>query len=150
MMPPINLDHLADHPFCATLPPTVTETLRALTTVKDLAADELIFREGGDADAFYLIVQGSVSIEATVPGHPPIALQTLHEGNSLGWSWLLAPYRWTFSARTRSPSVLYICNAEQLRQTLAQDHETGYHIFSRCIATMGDRLHAARMQMLTL
>ena len=144
----LSLAPLGQHPFYDGLPSEVVAVLDQCAWPLTLAAGDRLFREGGTADAFYLIVHGAVAIEVTMPGQKTVVLQTLHEGNSLGWSWLLPPYRWTFGARACSPCRLYALDADKLRATVASNHEMGFHILSRCIASMGDRLHAARMQML--
>ena len=38
-------------------------------------------------------------VEIDVPTRGPITLQTLADGEMLGWSWLFPPYRWQFDAR---------------------------------------------------
>ncbi len=54
---------------------------------------EFIFREGQAADSFYLIRQGHVALEIVAPDQGPITIETLDEGDVLGWSWLFPPYR---------------------------------------------------------
>jgi ferredoxin len=50
-----------------------------------------IFREGEEANEFYIIRNGKVSPEIISPGKEPIIIQTLESGEVLGWSWLVPP-----------------------------------------------------------
>ena len=56
-------------------------------------------RESEAADAFYVIRRGAVALETFVPQRGPVTIETLHEGDLLGWSWLFPPYRTAFDAR---------------------------------------------------
>ena len=58
-----------------------------------------VFKEGGDADACYLIVDGDVALEIVTAAAGAARHQTLHAGEVLGWSWLFPPYRWSFDAQ---------------------------------------------------
>ncbi|HEX6696378.1 MAG TPA: cyclic nucleotide-binding domain-containing protein, partial [Solirubrobacteraceae bacterium] len=97
--------------------PTIEDLLQGLEALKPLApehraelascarnctfhADEWIMREGEDARAFYVIRQGAVALQTAVPGRGAVVLQTLHDGELLGWSWLVPPYKAAFDARS--------------------------------------------------
>ena len=61
---------------------------------------EGIFREGGLANRFYLILNGSVALEHSArKSGPPVLTQIIGPGEVLGWSWLFPPYNWLFDAR---------------------------------------------------
>ena len=62
-------------------------------------AGEYLFREGDQADTFYLVRHGRVQLETFVPGRGAVTIQTVDEGDVVGWSWLFPPYRWHFDAR---------------------------------------------------
>ena len=59
-----------------------------------------IFKEGQEANEFYLIRDGRVALEIFAPQRKPTIIETLGEGEILGWSWLLPPYQWRFHARS--------------------------------------------------
>ena len=62
-------------------------------------AGQHLFHEGEPADTFYVIRHGRVSIEVHAPAGPPVVVDTAHDDDVVGWSWLVPPYRWTFDAR---------------------------------------------------
>ena len=51
-------------------------------------AGQYLFREGEEANHFYLVRQGRVSLELYSPSSGPISTQTMGDGDTLGWSWL--------------------------------------------------------------
>ena len=60
---------------------------------------EYLFHESDPADWFYLIRHGRVALEIAAPGRGAVQFETLGEGEIVGLSWLLPPYRWGFDAR---------------------------------------------------
>jgi CRP-like cAMP-binding protein len=143
-------DLLSAHPFFAGLGPRLLSELAGCARNERFEAGETLFREGGFADRFYILRHGQVAVEVRVPGQGAVVLETLHTDDVLGWSWLVAPYHWTFDARAvglvRATSLDAVC----LRAKMETDHELGYHLLSRFVPVMGERLRAARLQMLDL
>jgi CRP/FNR family transcriptional regulator, cyclic AMP receptor protein len=109
---------------------------------------EYLFREGGDADRFYLIRGGSVALEIFVRGSTPVVIETLHEHEVVGWSWLFEPYRWAWDARAVGEVELAVFDGELLLGKLQSDHELGYQLMRRFAATIVERLQATRLRLL--
>lgn len=141
---------LHSHPFFAGMSEDMLKTLAGCCSNEVFEAGDLVFREGGDADKFYVIRTGTIAVEIAAPPHGKVLLQTLHEDDVLGWSWLVPPYRWSFDARATTPARLISLDAVCLRGKLEGDHELAYHLMRRFIGVMGDRLHAARLQMMDI
>src|SRR5258706_12210270 len=53
----------------------------------EFAPGQLVFREGEIANRFYLIRQGKVALEAPAMESGAVPIQTLSDGDVLGWSW---------------------------------------------------------------
>jgi len=119
---------------------------------KNVRFDEnhIVFREGEEANEFYLIREGLVSVEVTVPQRGPTTVQTVGEGDMLGWSWLFPPYRWRFQARSRQPLRGLAFDGKCLRGKCEQDHDLGYELLKRFSRVVTERLEATRMQLLDL
>ncbi len=111
-------------------------------------AGTMLLREGDPADTFYLIRRGIVSLEVHAPSGPPLQIQTLHEGEVVGWSWLFAPYRWQMDGRAVTDCGLLEFDGACLRGKCETDHELGYQLMSRFAASLVDRLQATRFQLL--
>lgn len=107
-----------------------------------------LLREGEPADRFFLIRRGAVALEIDAPGRGPLVLETLHEGEVVGWSWLFAPYRWQFDGRATHPCELVTFDGACLRGKCDADHELGYQLMSRFASDLLDRLQSTRLQLL--
>ena len=113
-------------------------------------AGQYILRDGESADTFYLVRHGTVAIELAAPPRGRLVLQTLTEGDLLGWSWLVPPYRWSFDARAVSLVRCLSLDAKRLRTLCDENREFGYLLLQRYVRVMAARLTAARLQMLDL
>lgn len=111
---------------------------------------QYIFREGDTADQFYFIREGLVSIEFAVPQKGPATVQTVGEGDVLGWSWLYPPYRWHFDAKALHNTRALAFDGECLRAKCEEDHDLGYEILKRFTNVFLERLDATRLQLLDL
>lgn len=140
-------DALSKHEFFAGLSEGQLGKLAKLATEVEVPAGQMVFDEGGIADAAYAIVEGSIALELDVAHRGHHILQTLHGGEMLGWSWLFPPHRWSFSALAIDPSRLIRLDAAELRRLQQEDNELGYEIMKRFAQVMTDRLAATRLQL---
>lgn len=111
-------------------------------------AGKYIFREGDPADLFYAIRGGAVALEIHVPAREAVIVETLHEDDLLGWSWLFPPYRWSFDARALEPVSAIAFDGACLRGKCEEDKKLGYELMQRFASVMLDRLQATRLQLL--
>jgi CRP/FNR family transcriptional regulator, cyclic AMP receptor protein len=111
---------------------------------------EVICREGDAADQFYFIREGLVAIELMIPQRGFTTVQTVGEGDVLGWSWLMPPYRWRFGARTLQPTRALAFDGKCLRDKCEKDHDLGYELLKRFTFVVTERLEATRLQLLDL
>jgi len=112
------------------------------------AAGARLFSEGEPAERFFLIREGAVALEVHAPGRGDLVVETLHEGDVVGWSWLFAPYRWQFAGRALAPTRVVSFDGACLRGKCEADHELGYQLMRRFAASLIDRLQATRLQLL--
>jgi CRP-like cAMP-binding protein len=141
---------LAEHPFFADMDPAALETIVGCCSNAVFRPGSYIFRQGEPANHFYLIREGMVSLEIYVPGHEPIVVQTLEDGEILGWSWLVPPYTWSSDARTASTARVLKLDAACLRKKMETDKVLGYEIYKRFIPLMGARLAGSRVRIVEL
>jgi CRP-like cAMP-binding protein len=111
-------------------------------------AGQYLFREGDPADAFYLVRHGRVALEVAAPGRGRIAFQTVSEGEIVGVSWLVRPYRWTYDAKAVELVRAIAMDASCLRGKCDTDHDLGYELMQRFMPVVVERLHATRLQLL--
>jgi CRP-like cAMP-binding protein len=111
-------------------------------------AGAYLFREGGQADTFYLLRHGRVMLETFVPGRGALTVETVDEGDVVGWSWLFPPYRWHFDARALDAVRAIAFDGACLRRKCDDDHSLGYELLGRFSPVMLERLQATRLQLL--
>jgi CRP-like cAMP-binding protein len=138
---------LAEHPFFKGLEDPYLQLLVGCASNVRFNAGEVVFREGEEANRFYLIRQGKVAVETFAPGRGPIIMQTLGEGEVLGWSWLIAPYRWRFDGRAVELTRAIALDGECLRGKCEEDHNLGYELMKRVSHVMEKLVEATRLQL---
>jgi CRP-like cAMP-binding protein len=111
-------------------------------------AGDYLFREGGQADTFYLLRHGRVQLEIFAPGRGAVTIQTVDDGDVVGWSWLFPPYRWHFDARALDSVRAVAFDGACLRRKCQEDHSLGFELLGRFSPVMLERLQATRMQLL--
>lgn len=105
------------------------------------------FREGEEADRFYLIREGSVVLEVFNLELGSLPLQTLEAGQVVGWSWLVPPYRWRFDARCVTDVRAFALDGLCLRAKCEADPHLGYELLKRFAMLIDQRLQATRRQL---
>lgn len=141
---------LAEHPFLHGLARPHLELIVGCASNVRFDPGQFLFHEGEEADRFYVIRQGKVRVEMFAPGRGPITIQTVDDGDILGWSWLLAPYQWHFDAQAVELTRAIALDGECLRTKCERDHDLGYEMLKRFAHIMEQRLDATRLQLLDL
>ncbi len=139
---------LQEHPFFARFPAAQSELISGCARNRMFAAGQYLFHEGDTANEFFVIRHGHVALEIVAPGQPPIIFGTLGEGEIVGASWLVPPYRWTFDARAVELTRTIGIDAACLRGKCEADHDLGYEMMKQFLPVIVQRLHATRLQLL--
>jgi CRP/FNR family cyclic AMP-dependent transcriptional regulator len=113
-------------------------------------AGETIFREGEEANHFYVIRQGRVALNIQGAHRGPITIQTVEDGEVLGWSWLIPPYKWRFTARVVVTTQAIVLDGRCLRGECEQDYHLGYEVYKRFAHLFSERLDHTIIQLLDL
>lgn len=142
--------YLVEHPFLKDLNPDQLELITGCASNVRFNSGELIFREGDDANHFYMIRHGKVAIELFAPDRGSIKVETIGEGEVFGWSWLVAPYKWNFDARAVELTRAVALDGKCLRTKCDEDHDLGYELLNRFMVIMMERFQATRIQLLDL
>jgi CRP/FNR family cyclic AMP-dependent transcriptional regulator len=137
----------ATQPFFAGMSAHHLELLASCATLKRFAEREVIFRIDHPANGLYLIVDGAVALEDWFGDRGTIAIETLHAGEPLGWSWLFPPYRWHYHARAIRPTAAIFFDGTTLHQLCNQDLTFGRELFKRMSEIMVRRLQASRAKL---
>ena len=141
---------LAEHPFFKGLDQKKLQFIAGCAMNVRFDEGKFLFREGEDANTFYVIRAGKVAIEIFSPKRGALTIQTLREGDVLGWSWLFPPYRWHFDAKALELTRAISLDGKCLRDKCEEDHDLGYELMKRFSDVMIQRLQATRLQVLDL
>jgi CRP-like cAMP-binding protein len=139
---------LRNHSFLSDLSAEHIQTIISCASNEKFEKGDLIAREGTEADSFYLVRAGTVALQIHRPESGGITLDTLGEGDVLGWSWLVPPHRWHFDARVMEAARVIALDGRCLRMKCERDHELGYQLLKRFSTLIEVRLSASRLQLL--
>ncbi|WP_128378858.1 Crp/Fnr family transcriptional regulator [Streptomyces cavernae] len=112
--------------------------------------DARIFEEGGRADRFWIVRNGTVALEMYVPGFRPPVVETLGVGDLVGWSWLFEPFVWQLSARTMTPVQAYEFDAVAVRLMCEHEPDFGRAVGHWVGRVLAHRLNASRARLVDL
>jgi CRP/FNR family transcriptional regulator, cyclic AMP receptor protein len=139
---------LAGHPFFEGLDPRHLTVLVGCASNVRFDDAHFLFRAGDESNQFFLLRGGMVALEIAPPGRTPLVVETLSEGDILGWSWLVPPYHRMFDARAVGPVSAVALDGHCLRAKCEADHDLGYELLKRVAHIMEQRLQATRLQLL--
>jgi len=122
---------LAAHPFLHGLAPRHLKIIGECASKVDFKAGQFLFREQDEATKFYLINHGQVAVEIFSARRGPINIQTLGEGEAVGWLWFEKPYHWHYDTRAVQLTRALALDVKCLQQKCEQDHEMGYVLMKR-------------------
>jgi CRP/FNR family transcriptional regulator, cyclic AMP receptor protein len=141
---------LAKHPFFKGFEQRYMQLITGCASNVRFPAGSYIFREGEPASSFYIIRRGKVALEVAAAQRGSMVIQTIEDGDVLGWSWLFPPYRWHFSARTIEETRAIALDGVCLREKGETDHDFGYELVKQVALLMMERLQATRLQALDI
>jgi CRP/FNR family transcriptional regulator, cyclic AMP receptor protein len=139
---------LRDHQFFRGLDDQYFDLLVGCATNVRFEDGAFLFREGEPADRFFLLRHGNVALEIAASGRGPIVVQTVSEGDVVGFSWLFEPHRWKFDARAMEPTTAVAMDGICLRGKCEEDNRLGFDLMQRFARVVIQRLQATRLQLL--
>ena len=139
---------LRDVPLFQGLTPEALELIAGCGSNVRFREGELLFRDGDEADTFYVLRHGSIALETFVPARGAVTIETLDAGEVAGWSWLFPPYRWHFDARALSLVRATSFDGACLRAKCESDPRLGYDLMSRFAQVVIERLQWTRLRLL--
>lgn len=138
---------IAQHPFLQGLEPQYLGLIVGCASNVRFKSGQFLFREGEEANQFYMVREGKVALQIST-ARQPIIIQTVDKGEVLGWSWLVPPYRWRFDARALELTRAIALDGRCLRRKSEEDHNFGYELLRRFSTLIVERLEATRLQLL--
>jgi CRP-like cAMP-binding protein len=141
---------LSSHPFFAGLNAGAMRLIAGCASNVHFAEGEFLFEEGHEANQFWVIRRGRVAMQLESPGQGAIVTDTMDEGEVVGWSWLVPPYRFFADGRAVTPVSATALDGACLRGKCEADPELGYQLLKRVTSVMYQRLQSTRIRLLDL
>jgi CRP-like cAMP-binding protein len=103
-----------------------------------------LFRLGDEADRIFLVSRGRLRL--TMPMQvrgceQDVLVEELGPGQTVGWSALIPPYRFTLTATAPLESEVIALSRESLQRYFQGRPEIGCAVFLNLAAVVGQRLH---------
>ncbi len=138
---------ITESPVFADLAPAHLELIAGCAKNAGFDAGDRLFKEGDEANSFYLVRHGLIALEQYVPNRGMLTVETIGPGEIAGWSWLVPPYRWQLSARAVEPTRAIELDGACLRGKCDDEPELGYLLLSRISSALVTVITAARLQL---
>ncbi len=150
----MNLDDLKSTPIFKGIEETYLKKLAALGQEVVYAKGHVIFREGEESKALYILRDGQVSLDMSIntgqgQGIHQAVVDTAKKGSAFGWSALIDPYKYTLTATSLGPVSLIVFEADKLRTLLDSDVNLGYQVMKKMAKLIASRLEHTRSLLLS-
>lgn len=125
------------------LPPAEAENVAALGERIRLATGAELFHLGDAAGSIYLIVRGRLrlTLPMQVRSHEEnVFVEERSSGQTVGWSALTPPYRFTLTATAPLETEVIALSREVLNTYFAAHPDTGYAVSLNLASVIGQRL----------
>ncbi len=134
--------------FTRNLEPADLDRLTKIARIVDWQAGQVIFREGDRDNFLYLVVEGHVALEISVPPRDRIRILTVGPGEVFGWSSVYYQKPKTAGATAMEPTRAVALDGAGLRELSEADSRFGYWLARYLLGVVSERLRATRLQLL--
>lgn len=142
-------DILSQNPWFQGLEPDHFEKLVSIASIVAWEDGQTLFAEGERDDRLYLVLEGRVALDKSIPGQGRVTILTLGPSEIFGWSAVVPVVGTrTASARAVGPTQAVAFDSAALRQACDDDHDLGYLVYRRLTNIIAGRLWATRLQLL--
>ncbi|MFZ5449680.1 MAG: cyclic nucleotide-binding domain-containing protein [Thermodesulfobacteriota bacterium] len=138
---------LAAHPFFKGLESRYLDLVMECASRQTFKPGEFLCRDEEEATKFYVIYHGRVSVEIYRPRRGPVTIQSLGEGEVLGWLWFDRPYHWHFDAKALELTRVISLDVAGLRNKCGQDHDFGFEIMRRYAHHLAVQFRVTKLQL---
>ena len=109
------------------------EKIAGMTTEKKYDAGITMFSVESNADELYIIDEGRVAIQMSLPksggqAARRITVDVVSKNEIVGWSAIVEPYKYTFDALCMQTTIALSINGGRLREFLQGNSEVGFEV----------------------
>jgi len=108
--------------------------------IKNYDPGDVVFKEGAEAVHIYIVEQGKLAVQTPEGKTAYVA----SDGDVLGWSSLMLPYKRTASAKAMERSRVVVIDQAKLQEFCAQNPSIGYKITQNVGRIMVARMRTAK------
>ncbi len=137
----------AQHPFTRGLSPAYLRRLASCGKLREFPAGHYLWRQGDRNVEAFLILEGKIALEITVPHEGKLTIEAVSEGEVAGCTALFHSARWGFDGRALTGVQAVVLSSNWVRAAIDSDREFGYQLLERCTNCLGKRLNASRLKL---
>lgn len=143
----ISLELLRRYPFFAGLDEAELKAIAMIANQVHAPAGTLLFEEGQEANAFYLLLDGSVDLSFNSPQGPTeqIHVDEVNPGEPFAISALIPPHILKHTARAGTAIYAIKIDAAPLREICQKNPRIGNAVMRQVAQTAMERLHFMRV-----
>ena len=141
-------EYLSVHEFFSEFSDDDLKFLCEYSSTREIKKGQILFLQGENADRFYVVRNGRISLQMPAIMGPTLEIQTVDEDQVLGWSWLISPYKWNFQTKVEEDSELLQFDGVAILARCEQEPKFGYELLKKFAGLMSVRLNAARQKMM--
>jgi CRP-like cAMP-binding protein len=138
---------LAAHPFLKGLEPRYLQLIGECASRETFTPGRLLCQDNEEARKFYVIHHGRVAVEIYRARRGAVTIQTLGDGEVLGWLWFDQPYHWHLDARALDLTRVISLDVQCLLNKCSQDHDFGYELMRRYAHYLAVQFRATKAQL---
>lgn len=138
---------LAAHPFFQGLDSRYLNFVLECASRETFKPGEFLCRDDEEATKFYVIHHGRVSVEIFRARRGPVTIQSLGNGDVLGWLWFDKPYHWHLDAKAQELTRVISLDVSCLRKKCDQDHDFGYELMRRYAHYLAVQFRVTKLQL---
>jgi CRP/FNR family cyclic AMP-dependent transcriptional regulator len=127
----------------------------ALSAVeKQYEAGATIFATGDNADDLFVIQEGRVAVQMTLPksgtqASRRITVDVVTRGEIIGWSAIVEPYKYTFTAVCMQKTIALSISGDKLRWLLRDNPRIGYEVMKGLARVIAAGLNDTRQVLIS-
>ena len=112
------------------------------------AAGDTIFKEGEEAEFFYMLKAGKLLLEVDISEDISVSMGVVKAGFCFGWPALLPGTRYTSSAVCAEPCEVMTIPGQGFLDLMEKDHSLGYRVMQIIASILKSRLERRTEQFL--
>jgi CRP/FNR family cyclic AMP-dependent transcriptional regulator len=147
----VSVQTLSHLPLFEGIPESKLASLAPFWEEMNVKAGEVLFCEGCEAEKFYILLEGNVTLWMKLTSRPEnLVLGVLNKyGQSFGWSVMVSGKHYTASADAKEDSQILAIDGQDLKNFLEEDTEVGFKIAMRMVDIVSSRLRYYRVLLKT-